>query len=99
MYCIKCGVELADSERSCPLCKTPVYYPNMPKEVETPYPKFVSVEEKVNPRGVYFILSFLFLIGGIISAICDISLQGGITWSGYVIGALVILYATVLLPL
>ena len=27
MYCIKCGVELADSEKRCPLCNTPVINP------------------------------------------------------------------------
>ena len=30
MYCIKCGVELADSEKSCPLCQTPVFHPQFP---------------------------------------------------------------------
>ena len=26
MYCIKCGVELADSEKVCPLCGTRVFH-------------------------------------------------------------------------
>ena len=26
MYCVRCGVELAESENVCPLCETPVYY-------------------------------------------------------------------------
>ena len=30
MYCIKCGVELADSERVCPLCGTRVFHPDLP---------------------------------------------------------------------
>ena len=30
MYCIKCGVELADSEKVCPLCATRVFHPEMP---------------------------------------------------------------------
>ena len=25
MYCVKCGVELADSQRVCPLCGTRVF--------------------------------------------------------------------------
>ena len=30
MYCIKCGVELADSEKVCPLCGTRVFHPDLP---------------------------------------------------------------------
>ena len=26
MYCVKCGVELADSQRVCPLCGTRVFH-------------------------------------------------------------------------
>lgn len=39
MYCIKCGVELADSEKVCPLCGTRVFHPDLPGgQGETPYP-------------------------------------------------------------
>ena len=39
MYCIKCGVELADSERVCPLCGTRVFHPDLPcGQGEPPYP-------------------------------------------------------------
>jgi len=39
-YCVHCGVELAPSEESCPLCKTPVLDPNQPwsEPEERPYP-------------------------------------------------------------
>ena len=29
MYCVKCGVELGDSEKTCPLCGTSVFYTDM----------------------------------------------------------------------
>lgn len=32
MYCINCGVELADSETVCPLCGTRVFHPDMPRQ-------------------------------------------------------------------
>ena len=39
MYCIKCGVELADSEKVCPLCGTRVFHPDLPRaQGEPPYP-------------------------------------------------------------
>ena len=39
MYCIKCGVKLADSEKKCPLCNTVVYHPDLQQnEVKPLYP-------------------------------------------------------------
>ena len=39
MYCIKCGVELKDSEEKCPLCGTVVFNPDMKRpDGEKPYP-------------------------------------------------------------
>ena len=98
MYCVKCGVELADSERKCPLCKTPVYYPNLPENPETPYPKFVKSKDEISPRGLHFIISILFAIAVIIVTICDINISGKITWSVFVSGALVLAYVIFFLP-
>lgn len=97
MYCVKCGVELADSEKKCPLCSTPVYFPELSEDAERPYPKFER-PEKVSPRGIYFIVSFVCLIGAIISLVCDINLNGSITWSGYVIGSIIVSYTALILP-
>lgn len=97
MYCVKCGVELADSERKCPLCNTPVYFPGITDDPERPYPKFEK-PEKVNPRGIYFIITFVCLISVIISFVCDINLGGGLTWSGYVIGGVSLFYIIFILP-
>ena len=99
MYCVKCGVELADSERSCPLCKTPVYYPDLPKEAPRNYPEFVSYNDKVSPRGIYFITAFVFGIAIIITSLCDLMLNSEWTWGGYAVGGLVLFYTSVLLPL
>lgn len=97
MYCVKCGVELADSERKCPLCDTPVYFPGLQDDPERPYPKFEQ-PEKVNPRGIYFIISFVCLISAVISLVCDINLGHGLTWSGYVIGGIALFYVIFILP-
>lgn len=97
MYCVKCGVELADSERKCPLCNTPVYFPGLSDDPERTYPKFEK-PEKVNPRGIYFIISFVCLISAAISLVCDINLGNGLTWSGYVIGGIALFYTIFILP-
>ena len=100
MYCIKCGVELADSEKVCPLCGTRVFHPDLPcGQAESPYPPDVSPRvEDVSRAGVLFVLTVLFLLPAVISVLCDWRLSGGIVWSGYVVGGLVLLYTTVVLP-
>ena len=51
MYCIKCGVELADSEKKCPLCGTVVYHPDIKQgEAKTPYPPYEYTGNRVNPK-------------------------------------------------
>ena len=98
MYCVKCGVELSDSEKKCPLCHTPIYFPGYtPKEEERPYPKFEK-PETVNPRGIYFILSFAFIIAAVISFVCDLNMGNGISWAGYVIGGIALFYVLFVLP-
>lgn len=98
MYCVKCGVELADSERKCPLCSTPVYFPGLEPSPDRPYPEFVGKVEKFNPRGIYFIASFFILISLVISVICDLTLNGSITWAGVVIASACLFYIAVILP-
>ena len=97
MYCVKCGVELADSQRKCPLCSTPVYFPGLPENPERPYPKRTG-NEAVNPRGFLFIITFIFLIGAIITTVADLSIFAGLTWSGYAVGGIIAFYVFFILP-
>ncbi len=97
MYCIKCGVELADSEEKCPLCKTPVYYPNH-RRGELTFPEYTVSREQISGRGLYFIISFAFAIVALISLICNLNVNGEFSWSFYVIGALVLAYIVFILP-
>lgn len=101
MYCVKCGVELADSEKHCPLCNTPVICPAGLKrgEAEPLYPPHPgALTEGVSKSGVMFLLSFLFLLPFVICLLCDLRLNGSIGWSGYVMGALLLLYIIFVLP-
>ena len=98
MYCVKCGVELADSQESCPLCQTPVYYPDRDKNVKKPYPKYEGMNDKVSPRGFCFILSFVCFIAIAVCLACDIQFDMRVTWAGYVIGGILLAYVIVVLP-
>ena len=61
MYCIKCGVELADSEKVCPLCGTRVFHPDLPQaQGEPPYPPQEQARpEEVSHTGALFVLTVL----------------------------------------
>ena len=64
MYCVKCGVELADSEKKCPLCGTPVFHPDIPRNLsEPPFPPDKRIRpEDVNRYGVLFVLTIAALL-------------------------------------
>ena len=100
MFCIKCGVELAESEKTCPLCGTLVFHPDFPlPEGEKPYPTGLRPVQQVSPFGVRFILTMLFVGGALIPTVCDLQINYAITWSGYIIGALLMSYVWLILPL
>jgi len=101
MYCVKCGVELADSEKACPLCHTPVLCPEGMKrnEAEPLYPPHPgALTEGVSKSGIMFLLSFLCFVPLVICLLCDLRLNGGVVWSGYVMGAILLLYTICFLP-
>ena len=100
MYCIKCGVKLLDSDEKCPLCQTPVICP--PEFEETvnarQYPDGRNPSREVRPFALMIMASIFILLSMIVTYICDFQLNDSITWSAYVIGALIIAYTAFLLP-
>lgn len=100
MYCVNCGVKLGEAEKSCPLCGTAVFHPDLPGPKGEPlYPAERYPAPQVSSRGGQIILTALFLIPLLICIQCDLLVKGRITWSGYVAGALVTAYAVLVLPL
>ena len=100
MYCIKCGVELADGANKCPLCETVVCHPDFPtSDNEGPYPKNKYPGEKRNfSRWPVAVLSVAFIVPLITVFMCDLHVSGSVTWSGYVMGALLLTYIMLILP-
>lgn len=100
MYCVKCGVQLADTEKSCPLCHTRVYHPDLQQPEATPlYPENDHRDKPINRWNIMLIVSILYLLPISICLVCDISISGKMEWSGYVVGALMIFYSAFLMPL
>lgn len=99
MYCINCGVKLADTEKRCPLCGTVVFHPELNRpEAEPLYPQDQVPVPKVNSRIANVIVTAAFLLPILITLLCDLQMNGGVTWSGFVIGALVVGYVILVLP-
>lgn len=99
MYCINCGVKLADTEKHCPLCGIEVSHPTLSRPAGEPlYPRYRYPSVQVSPRGALTILTALFLLPILITLLCDLQVGGTVTWSGYVVGALLLIYELLVLP-
>ncbi len=102
MYCIKCGVQLAEGRKPCPLCGTVPFHPAIPaEEGDSLYPagKYPSNNRVSSMTVLTVITALLFLLPIIITLQCDMLVMGRVTWSGYVVGALLVVYVTVVLPM
>lgn len=99
MYCINCGVQLADTEKSCPLCQTRVYHPELTQPDATPlYPNHNEPKKQVKRWSILLILTILYLLPISICLVCDLTVSGTLEWSGYVVGGMLIFYSAVMLP-
>lgn len=99
MYCVNCGVQLAPTESSCPLCHTRVYHPDISRPEAAPlYPHSTETQKPINRWSIMLIVSILYLLPISICLVCDLSISGRMEWSGYVLGGMAIIYAAFLLP-
>lgn len=98
MYCCNCGVELADTEKKCPLCGVRAYHPDLERhEEEGLYPDHTP-KPRLKRGTAQTVLIVLFLLPMLVTAQCDLLVFKGITWSAYVIGALLLTYTVIVLP-
>lgn len=99
MYCITCGIRLADTEKACPLCGTRCCHPDIPAPDSPPlYPRHKYPQPQFNSLGVMSALTILTLIPLAICLLCDLHPDRTITWSGYAIGGILLFYELFLLP-
>ena len=100
MYCVQCGVRLADTEKQCPLCGTAVYHPDIQRPEARPlYPANRIPKLPMRSKTLNGAIIILFLIPALISLVLDLQTDGKGTWVGYVAGALAVLYVALGLPL
>lgn len=100
MYCMRCGVKLADTEKQCPLCGLPAFHPELAcEEAEPMYPPHREPNYHVSPTGGRIVVTTAFLLAALITMVCDLQINRTIGWSGFVIGALLVSYVVFALPL
>lgn len=100
MYCVKCGVKLADTEKLCPLCGTVVFHPEIHRDAGTAmYPNGKRPKSPTRSVWPLIIFSAAFLLPIFIVLLCDLQLNGELTWAGYVVGALITSYVILVLPM
>ena len=101
MYCINCGVKLADTEQSCPLCGVRVYHPDIQRPAATP---LYAAEHSntnyhhVNTKAAHVVITTAFFLSAISFLLMDLQIHQQITWGGIVSGAIALLYIWVVLP-
>ena len=100
MFCINCGVKLADTEKKCPLCDTVVYHPSLQqKEARPLYPKNRHPKVQANSKAFNGIFIILFFIPMLICFLADLQRNGELNWFGFAAGGLLIGYIALALPL
>ena len=100
MYCIKCGVKLADTEKKGPLCHTIVCHPDFEQTAEHPfYPENKMPKSSSGSKALNGAILILFFIPLLVCFFADWSLGGRIEWFGYVAGALALSYIIFALPI
>ena len=99
MYCIQCGVRLGDSEKKCPLCGTLVFHPQLEQpQGRRLYPEGEEELAQVRPWALLTILSSMFLLPMLVTVLCDYQINHRISWSGIVVGALLLGYLVFVFP-
>lgn len=100
-YCVHCGVKLDDAETRCPLCGIEAFDPLSPRAQDIPKPYPARTPEQtlmMNRKYAISMLSLLLLIPAGLCLLLDL-LGGGVSWSIYPSGILVLCWITVIVPL
>ena len=74
-YCVNCGVELAKSEKKCPLCGVEAVNPKEKGEPagKPPYPKELKETPHVNSHSLAVLLTLVFLLPMALTLTSDVS--------------------------
>lgn len=100
-YCVKCGVELDDSAKKCPLCDTSVYLPNTEISDDNPPAPFSQVKmipKDAKKEFAASVITVLLAIPMIVCGIVNLFYRKDGPWSVYVITSVLLFWVIVILP-
>lgn len=100
-YCVHCGVELDATAAFCPLCHTKVLDSGRPVDTESPKP-FPTERGEVPPipkGAVAAVITAMLACVAVGCGLLNLFLKPGRAWSLYVIGATIMLWLWIVLPL
>lgn len=89
---------MVDGQTRCPLCATKMILPEDMVRDTALYPKNRHLQEKRRRLWPHVVIAAAFLLPTLIVLICNWQLSNRITWSGYVVGALLVSYVILGLP-
>ncbi len=101
-YCVECGVKLGGGEEKCPLCGTAVQNPIHPYNPRAPKPYPARTAEQnlqIDRRYLLGLVSSAMLLPAAILVVLDLFFSGGLSWSLYPLGALVLLFVALAVPI
>lgn len=96
-YCVKCGVELDKSAKSCILCNTEVLLEI--QEDIPPYPKEKAEIPQINNRFVALLVSIMLAIPNAAVLVINLIYFQGVYWMYYVFGASLVLWMIFIFPM
>jgi len=94
MYCYKCGVKLEDNEKECPLCHSLLPIDDN-YNLEKAYSDKLDLRKHFDFKYISKLLLLILIFLGFVTVICNICIEGKISWSIYVISSLVYLSSQV----
>ncbi len=101
-YCVNCGVELGEGERTCPLCSTPVILPHgavvQTREKKLP-PGRDEYPARADRQLWFWLATVVLLTPALISLTINMLVDGRLTWSLVVIGSLAAAWVLFVSPL
>ena len=99
MYCINCGVKLADTEARCPLCGVTVYHPELGSPKGEPlYPRHRYPAPEAASKAAQIVVTTVLTIAVLTTLFVDYQISGRITWSGIAAGGIAVGYILLVLP-
>ncbi len=100
MYCARCGIKLAQSERACPLCHLVAFHPDLlAQTADRPYPDTVRQRPRVARTAGAVLLTAIVFVVLIFTLVCNLKLTGNVSWWKYVSVSMGLMYFIWILPM